>query len=277
MNTPAQRKARKKAAEESAQSHIGESLAAQAQFLPVEDISPKAEAVTTVEVHLNEETTMGPPRGERGPIADEPQTSALGKLFYRAMAFDCFSGDEVPLVWTWSEMCRDIGAEPAVERINSMMTQLGVMSALLLTLTVDALLNPPSSTSENDVTVYGCLFASSTFFLAAGMLLSVTVMIQLNTIKWDTMHLTEALTKKGAQNVISVWSFQFFNIGVFLCIAGFNMAVWIVYDRVVFWVSIGCTAGPMIGSIYFGANVASAMMSTWKDSKRRQGVFANEE
>lgn len=134
------------------------------------------------------------------------------------------------------------------------------MSALLLTLTVDALLNPPSSTSENDVTAYGCLFAASTFFLAAGMLLSVTVMIQLNTIKWDTVHLTEALTKKGAQNVISVWSFQFFNIGVFLCIAGFNMAVWIVYDRTVFWVSIGtntrgvepsCVAGVMWGDYVY--------------------------
>lgn len=203
-----------------------------------------------------------------------PRKAGSANFFYKAMGMA--AGEETP-AWTWAQMVKQIGAPQVIERLNSQMTNLGIVSALCLTMTMAALQEPPSDEEDEYKTalqVYGSLFAVSTFCLAGATLLSVTILIQLNTIRWDDANLIEALECKNSQNVISVWSFQFFNIGILCAMGGFNATIWILYDRVVFWVAIGSTVLITgFGSLYFAYIVAAAMMSTWKkDQKGEFGV-----
>jgi hypothetical protein len=211
-----------------------------------------------------------------GMIAASAATpGGAASVFYKAMSLGGGGGDGLP-VWTWSQMVRQIGAKEVVERITNQMTNLGIVAALCLTMTMACLLEPPSPADGSDEDdyhtsrqVYGAFFAISTFCLAAATLLSVTVLIQLNTIRWDDANLIAALERNNCQNVVSVWSFQFFNIGIIFGIMGFNTTVWIVYHVAVFWVSVASTILIVgIGALAFAYNVADAFMHTWKRDLR---------
>ena len=98
-------------------------------------------------------------------------------------------------------MVRQIGAKEVVERIVNQMETLGIVSALCLTMTMACLLAPPSPPDDADDDadyntarqVYGAFFAIATFCLAAATVLSVTILIQLNTIRWEEQNLIAAL------------------------------------------------------------------------------------
>ena len=56
-------------------------------------------------------------------------------VFYKAMSHGGGGGDDLP-VWSWSQMVRQIGAKDVVERIANQMTNLGIVAALCLTMTM---------------------------------------------------------------------------------------------------------------------------------------------
>jgi len=215
---------------------------------------------------------------------DDGCEGKLSKFCYSIV--NCDWGDDA-LAWTWSDMVMEVGAKETVDRINNMVSNVALVAALVITLTVPALMAIPvpieGSTRYDEmynqttgeavwayevaVIVYGTLFGLSTLSLAGSIILCVTVLVQLNAVRWDVPHLVAALKKNDCQTVISVWCFQFFNLGVILCLAGVMTSIWILYPILVFWVNVGWISFSFSISIWKGSQFAGAFMTTWKDGK----------
>jgi len=228
-------------------------------------------------------------RQDSGHVGVGQDDNWFAKLCYNIMACECASDVEEQLVWTWADMCLEVGAEETISRITGMVTNLAMVAALVTTLTVAAQVAIPvpvegshrhsvlveengtlTEAYEKAIQAYGLLFGSATMCLASSMVLCITVLIQLNTVKWDVPHLVAALQMDNAQSVISIWCFQFFNIGTVLTLGGILTSLWVLYEPWVFYSGCGALALSFLFSMYKGAVLANAFMQTWKAGKRQQ-------
>eukprot|EP00041_Stephanoeca_diplocostata_P034227 m.1152475 g.1152475 ORF g.1152475 m.1152475 type:complete len:252 (+) comp24484_c0_seq5:171-926(+) len=197
--------------------------------------------------------------GTNRHTTNDPESSTFSTLFPQSMR-DWYS-------WSWVRVCLRIGGPKTAQRIQDSMLTIGLAAAIFLTFQVDSMLNPPSVDPEEYETAlkfYGCFWVIATFFTAASMMLSVTIVVQLVTIKYDSKSVSTALARNNAQHVISFWTYFFFYIGAAAMCAGLFTALWMQYARKVFWIILGIASVIFAGLMYFQSNMDRAMQYSWK-------------